>query len=70
MMDVKSRHGRFLVLYKCRPTTILLLSGATATNPQVLVESSSAKGSNQALSYEQLYHNPESLRDRKIIIGP
>lgn len=33
---------------------ILLLSGATATRPQALVESSSARGSNKALLYKHI----------------
>jgi hypothetical protein len=49
-MDAKPRHGRFRV----QMGAILLLSGATATRPQALVESSSARGSNKALSYEHI----------------
>ncbi|KAF2179944.1 hypothetical protein K469DRAFT_715808 [Zopfia rhizophila CBS 207.26] len=49
-MDAKPRHGRFRV----QMDTILLLCGATSTRPQALIESSSAKGSNKALSYEHI----------------
>jgi hypothetical protein len=49
-MDAKPRHGRF----RAQIDTILVLAGATATRPQALIESSSAKGSNKALSYEHI----------------
>jgi hypothetical protein len=50
MIDPKPRHGRFRV----QLDTIFLLSAATGTRPQALIESSSAKGSNKALSYEHI----------------
>lgn len=49
-MDTKPRHGRF----RAQIDTILLLAGATATRPQALIESSSAKGSNKSLTYEHI----------------
>lgn len=48
-MDPKPRHGRFRV-----QMDIILLCAATSTRPQALIESSSAKGSNKALSYEHI----------------
>jgi hypothetical protein len=49
-MDPKPHHRRFRV----QMDTILLLSAATATRPQALVESLSAKGLNKALPYEYI----------------
>ena len=48
--DTKALHGRIRV----QLSLILLLSGATSTRPGALVESSSARGSNKALSYEHV----------------
>ena len=48
--DTKALHGRIRV----QLSLILLLSGATATRPGALIESSSARGSNKALSYEHV----------------
>jgi len=48
--DTKALHGRL----RAELPLLLLLSGATTTRPGALVESSSAKGSNKALSYEHV----------------
>ncbi|KAI9763522.1 MAG: hypothetical protein M1839_006442 [Geoglossum umbratile] len=48
--DTKALHGRL----RAELPLLLLLSGATTTRPGALVESSSAKGSNKALSYEHI----------------
>jgi hypothetical protein len=48
--DTKALHG----LSRVQISLLLLLSAATATRPGALVESSSAKGSNKALSFEHV----------------
>lgn len=48
--DTKALHGRLRV----EISLLLLLSASTTTRPGALVESSSAKGSNKALSYEHI----------------
>ena len=48
--DTKPLHG----LSRVQISLLLLLSAATATRPGALVESSSAKGSNKALSYKDV----------------
>ena len=66
--DTKALHS----LSGVQISLLLLLSAATATRPGALVESSSAKGSNKALSYEHIsiikVRNEKNLSRTTIII--
>ena len=67
--DTKALYGRIQV----QLSLIFLLSSATSTRPGALVESSSARGSNKALSYEYVtvmkVHDTTDREWSMIVIG-